>query len=145
MRRRTRNFILAVLAVLGLLLALGAVPGLLKSGDPYHMTATPVGEWEGPNATVGDDATPVNVTALEEQRYRFTYAAVGDADVSANATGRSDPYWRGPTGLKETFTHSPFDEIRALEEQNPRATAADGVYVHDNRTVYLLAVTQETQ
>jgi hypothetical protein len=144
MRTRTRNFIIAVLVVIGLLIALGAVPGLLRSGDPYYVTATPVGAWDGPNATVGDGATPVNASTLESQRYPYTQGALGG--VNGSDTGQSEPYWKGPVGLKEVFTHSPFDEMTALSQNNPGATAADGgVYVHDNRTVYLLAVTQDVQ
>jgi hypothetical protein len=144
MRARTRNFLIGVGIVVGLLLALGAVPGLLKSGDPYYVTASPVGSWDGPNTTVGDNATAVNASTFGDLRYPYTTDALGN--VTGNETGRSGAYWRGPVGFKETFTHSPFDEMNALTQNNPRATTADGgVYVHDNRTVYLLAVTQDGQ
>jgi hypothetical protein len=144
MRSRTRNVLIGIVAVAVLLLALGAVPGLLKTGDPYYVTATPVGSWDGPNATVGDNATAVNASSLAELRYPYSQEALGN--VAGNESGQSEPYWRGPFGFKESFTHSPFDEMTALTENNPQANAAEGgVYVHDNRTVYLLTVTQERQ
>jgi len=55
MRRVTRNLILALLGVVVVLLALGALAGLLKSGDPYYLTATAVNASDGnANATDGD-------------------------------------------------------------------------------------------
>jgi len=35
--------------------------------------------------------------------------------------------------------------MNALTQNNPRAASDEGVYVYDNRTVYLLAVAQEGQ
>jgi hypothetical protein len=143
MRTRTRNVVIAILAVLVALVALGAVPGLLKSGDPYHVTATPTGAWDGSNTMVGENGTAVNASTLSELRYPFVQGALDS--VRGNETGRSPPYWRGPVGFKESFTHSPFDEMNALTQNNPRAASDGGVYVHDNRTVYLLVVTREEQ
>lgn len=141
MRTRTRNFILAILAVLAVLLALGAVPGLLKSGDPYYMTVEPQGEFNATNGTLaGTNQTALDAGTLSERRFPFTTAAVTAA--GPNATGQSDPYWRGPTGLKEAFTHSVFDERESLARQNASAATDDGVYVHDGETVYLLTITQ---
>jgi hypothetical protein len=143
MRSRTRNVLIGIAVVLVLLVALGAVPGLLKSGDPYYLTATPVGPWDGPNATVGDNATAINGSSVSELRYPYTTAALDNA--TADTPGRSSAYWRGPVGIKESFTHSPFDELSALSGREPRASTGDGVYVHDNHTVYLIATTQEQQ
>jgi len=42
MRPIARRVTLGPVAVLLLLLALGAVPGYFESGDPYRLTATPV-------------------------------------------------------------------------------------------------------
>ena len=134
MRRVTRNFIVGVGVVLLLLLALGALPSYLKSGDPYYLTATP--------ADAVDDsanASAVNATALSEQRYPYTTEALGNA--TGNSTGQSTPYWRGPVGLKGTFTHSPFDEFDALPQQYPAAVDDDGVLVRDDGRLYRLAVT----
>jgi len=41
MRPITRNLVVGLLVVTVLLLALGAAPSLLRSGDPYYVTATP--------------------------------------------------------------------------------------------------------
>jgi hypothetical protein len=163
MRRVTRNLILALLGVLLVLLALGALPGLLKSGDPYYLTATAANasgtaaegtaaatatttdssggtateNATGANATATANATrpAVDVTNLSARRFPYTTAALAD--------GRSDPYWRGPLGLKEAFTHSPFDELDALRGRNRNATDGDAVYVRENGTLYRLAVRQE--
>jgi hypothetical protein len=129
MRQITRRVVVAALVVVGLLLALGALPGLLKSGDPYYLTAT---------ATDGNHPA-VNVSEFPERRYTYTLGAIADAD---NGTGQSDPYWRGPVGIKEPFTHSPFDELDALRVRNGSAAANDTVYVMHNGTLYRLAVTQ---
>jgi hypothetical protein len=136
MRPVTRNTLLGILAVVVLLLALGALPSLLKSGDPYYLTATPT---DG-NYSV-ENGTAVNASALSELRYPFTTAALGNA--TAESEGRSDPYWRGPVGLKGAFTHSPFDERDALVQQYDNATVGDGVVVRHNGTFYRLAVTQQ--
>jgi len=142
MRTRTRNFVLALFAILVALLALGALPGLLKSGDPYYLTLAPVGEYNASNGTLeGTNQTALNVSDLPEQRFPYTTAAL--ANASANATGQANPYWKGPVGLKEPFTHSPFDERESLARRNTSASTDDGVYVHDGDTVYLLTITQE--
>ncbi|WP_254832571.1 hypothetical protein [Haloglomus salinum] len=136
MRRITRNTILVILAVVVLLLALGALPAYLKSGDPYYVVATAD---EAPNESV-------NTTNLSAQRYRFTTDAVTAAAGNANETGRSDPYWRGPFGVKEGFTHSPFDEFEALTRDHPNATVTAGndtsVYLSRNGTSYRVEITQ---
>jgi hypothetical protein len=134
MRRRTRNVVLAVLAILGLLLALGAVPGLLRSGDPYYLTATPQ-EGSGP----GENLTAINVTGMSEARYPYATAALAAA---TDGPGRAEAYWRGPIGIKEAFTHSPFDELTALRQQNATAATEAGVYVYDERGLYLLSIQQ---
>jgi len=124
MRRITRNAVLLLLAVGALLLALGALPGLLRSGDPYYVTATPIED--APDGTV-------NASTLSERRFPYATAAI--------ANGESEAYYRGPTGFKEAFTHSPFDEFDALAV---RGGAADGevAYVtHDGQT-YRLEVVQ---
>jgi hypothetical protein len=135
-RRITRNTILVILAVVVLLLALGALPAYLKSGDPYYVVATAD---EAPNESV-------NATNLSAQRYRFTTGAVTAAAGNANGTGRSDPYWRGPFGVKEGFTHSPFDEFEALTRDYPNATVTAGndtsVYLSRNGTSYRVTITQ---
>ncbi len=156
MRTVTRNLILAILAVVVFLLALGALPGLLGSGDPYYVTATPADSMpEGAttaNETIEAETTPnetatangsraaVDAANLSELSYPYTTAAL--ANASGNESGRSAPYRRGPVGFKEAFTHSPFDELDALRQQYPNATVDDGVRVARNGTLYRVAVTR---
>ena len=156
MRRVTRNFLL-VMAVLGvLLLALGALPSYLRSGDPYYMTATPVAEGNGTAANAtggggGGTATPagtatvtdtVDGATLSDRRYTYTTAALENA--TADSEGRSSAYYRGPVGIKGVFTHSPFDEYDSLVQQYPAAVEGDAVRVRSDGTVYRLAVTQQS-
>lgn len=151
MRRVTRNVILAILTVVVLLLALGALPGYLGTGDPYYVTATPVdddSEIEGvtteadggsENATNASDVA-VPSANISERTYPFTTTAL--ANASSNTTGQSAPYQTGPVGFKEAFTHSPFDEVNALTQQYPDARIGDGVAVSQNGTLYRVAVTR---
>jgi len=131
MRRVTRNFVVLMAVVLVALLALGALPSLLTSGDPYYLTAEPVNA-----SAVGDDraGVAVNVSDLSERRFPYTTEALRN--------GTSEPYWRGPLGMKEAFTHSPFDEVGALSGRSATATAEEGVIVSDNGTLYRVAVRQ---
>lgn len=151
MRRVTRNAVLLLLAVLVALLALGALPGLLKSGDPYYLTADSVdasatnvtnnasattnvtGNASATSAT--GNASAVNGTALSARQFPYTTEALRN--------GTSEPYWRGPWGLKESFTHSPFDEVSALRARNPGATTGDGIFVRHNATLYRVGVGQQ--
>jgi hypothetical protein len=137
MRQITRRVTIAVLVAIVLLLALGALPGYLKSGDPYYMTATTT-----------DDRTAIPADSLAPNRYPYAAAALANAtdaagSGTANATGRSDPYWRGPIGVKGAFTHSPFDEFDAIRQRNRSATTETAVFVRQNGTVYRLEVTQD--
>ena len=127
MRRVTRGFLLLLVAVGALLLGLGALPSYLGSGDPYYVTATPV-DGEGP---------AINVTDYSERRYPYLFGALESAD------GRSEPYRRGPYGLKEAVANSPFDEYGALREFAPaNATTPDAVVVNYNGTRYRVSVVQ---
>ena len=127
MRRRTRTVTLVVLGFAVLLLALGALPSLLRAGDPYYVTAQP-----------GGDHPAVNVTDLPDRRFPYVTAALGNA--TTDREGRSGPYWRGPVGLKEAFTHSPFDEVSALQSRNASAATDDGVLVRSNDTLFDVSV-----
>jgi hypothetical protein len=122
-----RRYLLAVGVVVLLLLALGALPGLLRSGDPYraHAEAT----------TPPEDVEPVAAENLSERRYRYVTGAIAD--------GESKRYWKGPIGLKGAFTHSPFDELDAIRTQHPTAAEGDAVYVSANGTVYRVTVHRE--
>ena len=144
MRPVTRNFLLGMGVVFALLLALGAVPGYLKSGDPYYLTATPIDGSDGTaDATAATDAnrTAVEAANLSTQRYPYTTEALDDA--AANGTGQSSPYWRGPVGVKGAFTHSPFDEYDSLVQQFPDAVEGDGVRVRHEGALYRVSVTQQ--
>jgi hypothetical protein len=124
-RTITRNFLIGLGVVLVVLVALGALPSYLQSGDPYYVSATPVEE-RGP---------AVNGSALAEQRFPYTTAAL--------ESGRSSPYWRGPIGLKESFTHTPFDEFAAFRQREPRAVNGSVAYVAYNGSRYRVAITGE--
>lgn len=130
MRPVARNFLLAMGVIAVLLLALGALPSYLKTGDPYHMTATP--------ADTGNDSA-VDAADLSEQRYPYTTEAL--ANATTEGAGQSTPYWQGPVGMKGTFTHSPFDEYDALRQQYPAAADGDGIVVRHDGALYRLAVT----
>ncbi|MFC6786580.1 hypothetical protein ACFQFH_11990 [Halobaculum halobium] len=132
MRPVTRTFLAAILVVLVALLALGALPSYLGSGDPYYLEATPTAESEGPayelNATDG---------GVAEQRFQYFFSATEADD------GRSEPYRRGAFGLKEDFAHSPFDELATFREFAPRdAVDGDAVFVRYNDTRYRVTVVQ---
>lgn len=136
MRPVTRNTLLGLLAVAVLLLALGALPSYLKSGDPYYVVATPTdGEYSVENGTA------VNWSQQSPRRYPYTTAALDAA--TPTESGQSEPYWRGPVGFKGAFTHSPFDERDALRQQHPDAVTDAGVVVRDNATFYHVAVRQQ--
>lgn len=124
MRPITRRVLVGFALVCLGLLALGALPSFLGTGDPYYLTATPT-EADGP---------AVNATNLTERRYPYLTTAV--------ETGRSEPYRRGPVGLKEAFTHSPFDEHEGLAARNPDARRDDGILVQVGDQRYLVTVTR---
>jgi len=157
MRRVTRNFLLAMGLLFVLLLALGALPGYLRSGDPYSMTATPVGNDTAANAaggagggtatpdgtvTAATDPSAVDAANVSDRRYPYTTEAL--ANATADSAGQSSRYYRGPVGFKGAFTHSPFDEYDSLVQQYPAAVDGDAVRVSHDGTVYRLAVTQGT-
>jgi len=130
MRQITRRVTVVVLALLVFLLALGALPSYLGSGDPYYLTATPV----------SGNQTAIDVATLPADRYPYTTGGLGNA--TSAQSGRSEPYWRGPIGIKGAFTHSPFDELDALAQRNGSAVDGEAVYVRQNDTIYRLAVAQ---
>ena len=144
MRRITRNFILGMAVVVALLLALGAVPSYLQSGDPYYLTVTPTEG--GEDVTMATNATDANATVvdagnLSAQRYPYTTEALEDA--TDGGAGQSSAYYRGPIGIKGAFTHSPFDEYDALAQRYPSAVDGDAVRVTHEGMLYRLRVTQE--
>ncbi|QLD85718.1 hypothetical protein HWV23_08265 [Natronomonas halophila] len=113
MRPVARNLILAILGVVVVLLALGAVPGLIETGDPYYVEATPVDE-SGPAITADN---------FSEQRFPYAFDALAAAATGADPA-RSEAYYTGPGGVggfKEAFTHTPFEEFDEFEARNGEA------------------------
>lgn len=135
MRPVTRNLLLAILAVVVLLLALGALPQFLGTGEPYYLEASAV-------EAAPDGVTPANASALPERRYPYTFEALAAAATASDGVGRSEPYRRGPVGLKEAFTHSPFDEANAYRSRYPGAVRDDRAYLRRGNATYRLAVIQ---
>ena len=124
MRRAKRLTLLAIgLSVLALL-ALGALPQYLGGGDVYYMTATDL---------EGEERPAVDVSDADERRYPYM--------VEALETGRSEPYEAGRFGVKERFTHTPFDEMEAVRARAPEAAANEAVYVERNGTLYRVEIT----
>ena len=132
MRPITRKFAYGLVALVVVLLALGALPSLLGSGDPYHLTAEPT-------ATAGPayNLTAEGTDDLTRRRFQFFFSAVESSD------NRSKPYREGSIGLKESFTHSPFDEMDSFREFAPQnATVDDSVFVEFDGERYRVQVVQ---
>lgn len=126
MRRVTRNLLIAIALVIVALLALGALPSYLGSGDPYYMTAEPI----------ETDEPAVDVNNASADRFPFLTSAL------ASDEGRSDPYQTDTYGIKEAFTHTPFDEMEALARRLPEAATDEGVRVRYEGSIYRVAVVQ---
>lgn len=126
MRSVTRNLLIGIGVVVVGLLALGALPGYLGVGDPYYLTVEQI-ETDEPTADVND---------VSDRRYPYLTGALASDD------GRSDGYQMGPYGVKEWFTHTPFDEVDALSQQVPEAADGDGVRVEFAETAYYVEVAQ---
>jgi hypothetical protein len=124
MRPVTRNLLVAIALVVVALLALGAVPSYLGSGDPYYLTAEPIETNE----------TAADVNNVSDRRYPFLTRAI------ASENGRSEGYRTGLYGAKKWFTHTPFDEVDALTQQVPEAAAGDGVRVRRDGQAYYVEV-----
>ena len=125
MRRVTRTATAVIVLVVVGLLALGAVPATLESGPGYRLTVDPVED--GPAYQIDDDG-------LAQRRYEYFFSAL-------DGGGRSAVYYEGPVGIKESFTHSPFDELDTFRTFAPNATADRAVFVSYNRTRYRVALT----
>ena len=87
MRTVTRNALLVIAGLLVVLLALGALPGLVKTGDPYYVEAT-VAAGSGPAIDGGD---------LSERRFPYTFGALSAVESGADPA-RSEPYYTGVVG-----------------------------------------------
>ncbi|WP_138004887.1 hypothetical protein [Halalkalirubrum salinum] len=131
MHRWTRYTLWAIGIIVVGLLALGALPGLTGSGPTYHLTV---------ETTTDDGGEATNVTDVSERRYPYLVSALEAED------GQSDGYQRGLGGLKDAFTHSPFDEFDSLTQQTPDAARDDGdrVLVEHDGQYYLVSITEGT-
>lgn len=109
MRRVTRNLIVAIVLVVLALLALGALPSYLGSGEPYYLTVE----------ETSAEGTAIDANNVSERRFPYL------ADALRSTDGRSEPYQQGPYGVKEHFTHTPFDEVNALQRRVPEAVTDD--------------------
>jgi hypothetical protein len=121
-----QRYLLVLVGVVAVALAVGALPSLLQSGDPYRVEATDVG-----NASTFD-GTAYDVTNVSDRRYPYLVRAV--------ETGVSDRYYEGPFGVKESLSHSPFDEFGAIETRVPNAVDDRVAYVTYDGTVYRLEI-----
>lgn len=126
-RQNTRRFVV-VLALVALgLLALGALPSYLGTGEPAYLTAT--------QTEAEASGLAVNVTDLPDHRYPYLFEAL--------ETGQSEGYQSGRWGLKEEFTHTPYDELDALATRNPDARlGGDAVLVEYEGQRYRIEVVQ---
>ncbi|TKX77151.1 MULTISPECIES: hypothetical protein [Halorubrum] len=124
MRRVTRNLVVAIALVVVALLALGALPSYLGTGDPYYLTAEPI----------ETDEPAIDVTNVSERRYPYLVGALTSDD------GRSPEYQTGPYGIKEPFTHSPFDEMGSLVQQRPEAATTEMARVRYEGETYRVEV-----
>lgn len=130
MRPVTRTLVVAIALVVVALLALGALPSYLGAGDPYHLTVEPADA----------DGAAVDVSEVSERRYPYLTSALASDD------GRSHGYQLGPYGLKEHFTHTPFDERDAIVQRGPDSVDDDGrvLIEHEGERYYLDVVQAET-
>ncbi len=126
MRRVTRNLLIAIALVVVALLALGALPSYLGTGDPYYLTVE----------SIETDDTAVDVNEVSERRYPYLMGALTSDD------GRSDGYQMGPFGMKEWFTHTPFDEVDSLTTSVAEAETDDGVRVEYDGQKYHVQIVQ---
>ncbi|SNR26107.1 hypothetical protein [Halorubrum vacuolatum] len=126
MRRVTRNLLIAIALVIVALLALGALPSYLGTGDPYYLTVD----------AIETDEEAVDVNDVSERRYPYLTSALASDD------GRSEGYQMGPFGLKEWFTHTPFDEVDSLTHTLSAAETDEGVRVEYDGRIYHVRIVQ---
>ena len=136
MRPITRNALLVIAGLVVALLALGALPGLIRTGDPYYVEAT-VAAGSGAAVDGGD---------LSERRFPYTFEALSAVESGADPA-RSEPYYTGVVGLKGAFTHTPFAEFEEFETRNPETVERTGdspvgdiAYVAGDDTRYRLEI-----
>lgn len=126
MRRAKRLALLAIGLSVLLLLALGALPQYLGGGETVVMTASEIEE----------DRPAVDADEIDEGRYPYMSGAL--------ETGESEPYENDRFGIKEWFTHTPYDEVGAVEQLNGDAVEDGAAYVERDGTLYRVEITTET-
>lgn len=125
MRRAKRLTLLTIGLSILALLALGALPQYLGGGETVVMTATEIEE----------DRPAVDASEIDEGRYPYMSEAL--------ETGASEPYEDDRFGIKEPFTHTPYDELGAVEQLNDEAVEDEAAYVERDGTLYRVEVTEE--
>ena len=128
---RTR-YLLILLVPLAVLLALGALPGLIGGGDVYTVVATETDLEDGDPP--GNATETIDAVNLSENRFPYTTEALTE--------GESDTYEEGRFGFEDSFTHTPFDEFSEFELWNGDATDGDVVWIEENGTYYRLEITE---
>ena len=128
---RTR-YLLLLLVPIALLLALGAVPGLIGGGDVYHIVATEQDLDDG--VPPGDASETIPVANLSENRFPYVHGAIDEGEVE---------YEEGRFGFEDRFTHTPFDEFSELRIWNPSAVDGDVVWIEKNGSYYRVEITDE--
>lgn len=108
-----RNALVGVGVGILVLLALGALPSYLGSGEYYYLEVS----------ATDDEGPAVDVERISDRRHPYLTTALAADD------GRSDGYQRGLGGFKDAFTHSPFDELSSLQQLEPEASRNDGEQV----------------
>lgn len=129
-----RRYLVALLVPVVVLLALGAVPSLLGGGDVHYVTATEVALEDG-DPPEGNASETVDAANLSENRFPYTTEAL--------ASGVSDSYEAGSFGLKDSFSHSPFDEFGELRTWEAEAVDGDVAWLEEDGTYYRLEITRE--
>ena len=131
MRRIMRNALVIVGLVLVALLALGALPGYLGSGEYYYLEVT----------ATDDRGEAVDVEGISERRYPYLTTALAADD------GRSEGYQRALGGFKDAFTHSPFNELEALQRSEPGSIRDDGdrAVIDRDGDRYSVTIVSETE
>ncbi|NHN42176.1 hypothetical protein G9C85_11140 [Halorubellus sp. JP-L1] len=124
-----QRYLLVLVGLVVVALAVGALPSLLQSGDPYRVHATDVG-----NASSFDGAA-YDATNVSDRRFPYVTGAIEN--------GTSERYYEGPFGVKEAFAHSPFDEFGAIETRAPAAIDDGVAHVTYDGTVYRLEIVRE--
>ena len=96
----------------------GATTGVLTWGsqqDTVFEAVDRLNETALDVATLFNRSYPYTIEALERASTGTTNdSARRESDERPPSIGRSSPYWQGPIGVKEAFSHSPFDEIDSL-------------------------------